>query len=434
MKKLLALLLAFLVPLIGSGAAQAFGAKRIDVAKGEDVWFAEDHTLPMIALVASFPAGSVYDPPGKNGLALFGSAMLSEGAGKLNAKAFHDALADKAIQLSAEADHDWIVVTLVTLSANAKDAFKLLGLALAHPRFDADAIQRVRAQMLRNLDRKDEDPAEVASREFDRLFFAGHPYAHASDGDRPGIAAIARADLAGFVASHVVRGGLKIAVAGDVDAKTLSDYLKSTFGPLSPRQPPSPPRAGRLGAVGVHAVAMAVPQPNIAFGVPGVLRSDKDFLPAYVANYILGGGGFSSRLMHDVREKRGLTYDISTDLTDLKRAGAIEGLVATRADAVKETIQTLRDTMAKFAADGPTVQELTDAKTYLTGSYPLAFASNAGTAAQLASFQRAGLDVGYVARRNGLIAAVTLDDVRRAAKRLFDPKRLTIVVAGTAKK
>jgi len=183
----------------------------------------------------------------------------------------------------------------------------------------------------------------------------------------------------------------------------------------------------------VHTVAMGVPQPNAAFGLPGILRSDPDFLPAYVANYILGGGGFSSRLTNEVREKRGLTYDISTDLSDLRRAGAIEGTVATRADAMKRTIATVRETMAKFAADGPTVQELADAKTYLTGSYPRAFASNQGTASQLAAFQRAGLDVGYVARRNDLINAVTLDDVRRAAKRLFDPRRLTVTVAGTMK-
>lgn len=425
---LLALFLA-LTPL----SAHAFGAKRIEAAKGEEVWFAEDHTLPMISLVASFPAGSAYDTPGKAGLAAFAAAMLDEGAGGINSKAFHDALADRAIQLGVEANRDWTVVSLATLSANAKEAFRLLALALAHPRFDPDAIARVRAQMFQNLAHQDEDPSEVAAREFNRLFFAGHPYAHPIDGDRAGLAAIARADLKGFAATHWVRGGLKIAVAGDIDAKALGGYLQSTFAPLSPRQPPVPPRAGRLGAPGVHTVAMAVPQPNAAFGLPGILRSDPDFLPAYVANYILGGGGFSSRLTNEVREKRGLTYDISTDLSDLRRAGAIEGTVATRADAMKRTIATVRETMAKFAADGPTVQELSDAKTYLTGSYPRAFASNQGIASQLAAFQRAGLDVGYVARRNDLINAVTLDDVRRAGKRLFDPRKLTVTVAGTMK-
>ncbi|HEX4294269.1 MAG TPA: pitrilysin family protein [Rhizomicrobium sp.] len=413
--------------------ASAFGAKSLAVAPGEDVWFAEDHTLPLIAIVASFPAGSVYDPQGKPGLAAFTSSMLDEGAGNMNGRAFHDALADKAIQLSVAPDRDWTVVTLVTLSANAKDAFRLLGLALARPRFDQDAIARVRAQMMQNLDHQDEDPSEVASREFNRLFFSYHPYAHAITGDRAGLNAIGRADLKNFAAAHWVRSGLKIAVAGDVNAAALTDYLKSTFGPLSGRQPPVLPRIGKLGAPGVHAIAMAVPQPNAVFGIPGVMRGDRDFLSAYVANYILGGGGSASRLTTEVREKRGLTYDISTELADMRRAAVVEGLVATRADAMGQTLQAVRDTMAKFAAEGPTVQELTDAKTYLTGSYPLAFSSNAGTASQLGSFQRAGLDVGYIARRNDLINAVTIDDVRRVAKRLFDPSRLTVVVAGTMK-
>jgi zinc protease len=179
---------------------------------------------------------------------------------------------------------------------------------------------------------------------------------------------------------------------------------------------------------------MDVPQPNAVFALPGLLRNDPDYLAAYVANYILGGGGFSSRLTDEVREKRGLTYDISTDVPALRKAGLIEGTVATRADAMSQTIAAVKDTMAKFAADGPTPQELSDAKTYLTGSYPLAFSSNAGIAGQLSTFQRLGMPVDYVARRNSLINAVTLDDVKRVAKKWFDPKRLTIVVAGTMTK
>lgn len=428
-----ALLFAAMAALAPFGA-QAFGAKQLTVAKGEDVWFAEDHTLPMIALVASFPAGSSYDPPGKNGLASFAASMMDEGAANTNSRAFHDALADRAIQLSVQADRDWTVVSVVTLSANAKDAFKLLAMALAKPRFDGDAIVRVRTQMLQNLAQEDEDPAEVAGREFNRVFFGGHPYAHASDGDAAGLNAINRVDLKNFATTHWVRGGLKIAVAGDVTPAQLTDIVKTTFGGLSPKAPPLPSRATRLGAPGIHLLKMDVPQPNAVFGLPGIVRSDKDFLPAYVANYILGGGGFASRLTADVREKKGLTYDISTELGDMRRAGVIEGLVATRADAMQETIDTVRDTMTRFADQGPTPQELSDAKTYLTGSFPRAFASNQGTASQLAAFQRAGLPVDYVAKRNSLIAAITIEDVKRVAKRLFDPKRLTVVVAGSMKK
>jgi zinc protease len=425
--------LAALVALIALAAtpASAFNARQLKAPRGEEVWFAEDHALPMIAMVAAFPAGSVYDPKGKDGLADFAASLLDEGAGKLDSTAYHAALADKAIQLSVDVDRDWTIVSLVTLSAQAKEAFRLLGLALAHPRFDNDAIARVRAQMLQGLRRKDEDPSEAAARDFHLVFFGGHPYAHDPDGDGPGVTAISREDLRDFAAGHWVRSGLKIAAAGDVDAASLSVLVRSAFGGLRAKAPPEPPAPTRLGAPGLHIFAMDVPQPNAVFALPGLLRGNPDYIPAYVANYVLGGGGFSSRLTDEVREKRGLTYDISTDVPALRKAGLIEGRVATRADAMGKTIAAVRETMAKFSAEGPSAQELADAKTYLTGSYPLAFSSNAGIAAQLNAFERVGLPVGYIAKRNALIEAVTLDDVRRVARKWFDPKRLTVVVAGT---
>jgi zinc protease len=426
---LFACALALLAPL----PVSAFGAKQVNVAKGEDVWFAEDHTLPMIALVAAFPAGSADDPAGRDGLASFAASMLNEGGGKLDSNAFQTALADKAIQLSVDTDRDWMVVTLITLSANAKDAMHLLGTALAHPRFDADAVSRVRAQMLQNLNQLEEDPSQVAARNFHLVYFGAHPYAHPTDGDAPGLAGIKQADLREFAASHWVRTGLKIAVAGDIDVTTLAGLVKSTFGPLRATQLSPPPRSMRQGAPGLHVFAMDVPQPNAVFALQGPLRSDKDFLSAYVANYVLGGGGFSSRLTTEVREKRGLTYDISTDVTTLRHAGIIEGTVATRSNAMTQTLAAVKDTMAKFAADGPTPQELADAKTYLTGAYPLAFSSNAGIAGQLSVYQRSGLPIGYVARRNAMIDAVSLDDVKRVARKWFDPRKLTVVVAGTIK-
>jgi zinc protease len=195
--------------------------------------------------------------------------------------------------------------------------------------------------------------------------------------------------------------------------------------------PPPIPNIGKLGTPGVHVLKMPVPQPTIMFGLPGIMRADPDFIPGYVANYILGGGGFSSRLTDEVRVKRGLTYGISTSLTAYRKASVMVGSVATRANAVRQTIQVVKDTLGTVAAGGVTQNELDDAKTFLTGSFPLAFASNAGIASQLGTFQRQGLDIGYVARRNALIQAVTLDDVNRVAKKLFDPARLTVVVAGT---
>jgi zinc protease len=421
----LALLFLALAP------AQAADIKNIDLGKNAEVWFMEDHTVPIVAFNISLPAGSAYDPPGKAGLAAFAAAMIDEGAGKLDSRAFHEALADRAIRFSADAERDYLVISIETLSENAPQALHLLQLALTHPRFDAEAVTRVRTQIIQSLEQSQAEPPQVAARAFMRAFFGGHAYAHPINGEIGTIAHINAADMRAFARAHWVKDGIKIAVTGDITQAQATKLLAATFTPVSGAQPPALPQIGRLGAPGMHVIAMPVPQPTAVFGLPGIMRADPDFIPGYVANYILGGGGFSSRLTDEVRVKRGLTYGISTSLNSYRKASVWVGEVATRADAIRQTMQVVRTTMADYAANGPTQVELDDAKTYLTGSFPLAFASDGGAAAQLGVFQRQNLDMGYVAKRNALIQAVTLDQVKRVAKRLFDPARLTVVIAGT---
>jgi zinc protease len=413
-------------------AAQASPPRALDIGANATVWFQEDHTVPMVAVSASLPAGSVYDPSGKPGLAALAAYLLNEGAGNLRSTAYQDALARRAIQLTLSPDRDYFTFSFVSLSANAKDAFQLIGLALQRPRFDADAIVRVRAQMLQSLEQENEDPEAVASRRFYEAFFAGHAYAHEVGGTAQGLNAISATDLKAFAHAHWERGGAKIAVSGDIDAATLTVLLKSVFASLPAAPPPAPPRVSHLGSAGMTTVPMAVPQSVAFFGLPGMLRNDPDYLAGYVANQIVGGGDFSSRLTNEVREKRGLTYGISMSFGDFRAAGYVIGQVATKRESMNESLAVTREVLRKYAQEGPTEQELTDAKTYLTGSYPLMFSSNAGIASQLNTFQREGLPLDYVTRRNSLIDAVTLDDARRAARRLFNPARLTVVVAGSA--
>jgi zinc protease len=412
-------------------AAHAAEIKPIDLGKNVQVWFSEDHTVPIVAFNISLPAGSAYDPVNKGGLASFAADLIDEGAGNMDSRAFHEALSDHAIQFRASADRDNMIISIVTLRENAPLAMHLLQLALVHPRFDADAVTRVRAQVIQAIQQGNTRPPTLARRVFSEDFFNGHPYAHPGDGDAKTISAITVEELRNFARTHWVKAGLQIAVAGDINQDVAQKLLAETFQPLAGTMPPPIPDVGRLGDPGVHVLEMPVPQPTIMFGLPGIMRADPDFIPGYIANYILGGGGFSSRLTDEVRVKRGLTYGITTALTPYHKASIMVGAVATRADAVHQTIQVVKDTLANFAATGPTQSELDDAKTFLTGSFPLAFASNAGIASQLGTFQREGLDIGYVARRNALIQAVTLDDVKRVSKRLFDPARLTVVVAGT---
>ena len=417
--------------LAATASAHAADVKNIDLGKQAQVWFAEDHTVPIVSFNISLPAGAAYDPGARPGLASFAASMMDEGAGNLDSAAFHQALAVKAIQFSARAERDYTVISITAQSADVAEAMRLLQLALTRPRFDAEPLARVKTQILQSLDQESAQPEQVAAKGFMRAFFNGHTYGHPVDGEPAGIAAITQADLKAFARGHWVKNGVKIAVAGDISQDAIARLLGQTFAPLPATAPPVAPDIGRLGSPGTHLVAMAVPQPNAVFGLPGVMRSDPDFLAAYVANYILGGGGFSSRLMTEVREKRGLTYGINTGINPFNKASVWVGEVATRADAINQTMEVVRQTMRDFAAKGPTQAELDDAKTYLTGSFPLAFDSNAGTAAQLGTYQRQGLDADYVAHRNALIQAVTLADVRRVAKQRFNPARLTVVVAGS---
>jgi zinc protease len=414
-----------------AGAAAVADVKVLPAPKGQEVWYVSDHTLPMIAMSAALPAGSAYDPQGKFGLAAFAADLLDEGAGTLNATAFQTALSNRAIRLNISPGRDYLVITLVTLTDNAKDAFQLLGLALSHPRFDPDAVQRVRAQMISGLEQEDEDPPTVAAKAFYRAFFHDHPYGHPVSGDAQSLSGITQADIKGFAASHWVRGDLKIAVSGDVDPATLTQLLNSAFGHLPARTPAPPPWPGHVGTPGVQVIPMPVPQPSVAFGLPGLMRSDRDFVPGFVANYIVGGGGFSSRLTDEVRVKRGLTYDIDTSLETFRRAGIMAGEFATKQGSVNDAIGVVRDTLKDFAENGPTDKELADAKTYLTGSFPLSFSSNVGIVGELNGFQQVGLPIDYVQKRNALIEAVTVADVKRAARRIFGPRGLTIVIAGT---
>lgn len=422
---LFVLFFAVLVP------AEAAKVQSVAALPNVPVWLSEDHSLPVVALTASFPAGSSYDPSGKAGMAALAAYLLNEGAGGLNADAYQAALAARGIRLDVTPTRDSITISLMTLSSNAKEAFRLLGLALQKPRFDADAVTRVRLQMMQSYDLSREDPDAVAERGFYSLYFGPYTYGRSIGGDPRSLASISAQELRAFAKSHWVQGGLKIAVAGDISAASLTPLLKNAFGPLSATTPPVPPAPVRVGAPGLHMLPMNVPQPAVYFGAPGVLRSDRDYIAAMVANYILGGAGSGSRLTREIREKRGLTYNVSTDLLPYRRAGLLLGTVQTRRDAVRETITMLKEVMRKFVLEGPNDQEVADAKQYLNGSFPLSFTSNADIAAQLNTFQQLGLPLDYLDRRAALISTVSRDDVQRVARRLFDPAKLTIVVAGS---
>lgn len=424
---LLGVALAFAIP----AAAQAITVKVVPGPAGVETWLSEEHALPMIAVSVALPAGSAYDPAAKPGVASLMASLLDEGAGDLNSQAFKQALEARAIRLTAQADRDYVVVSLTTLSENADEAFRLLGLAIGRPRFDAEAIERMRDSRLAEIKEDEQRPARVAANAWLGAYFGTHPYAHPEGGTATSVQAITMADIKAFAADHLVRDRAKVSVAGDITEAQLGRYLQQAIAPLPAKTVPTPARPSEPGKPGSQTIARDEAAPVAMFGLPGPMRLDADFIPAFVTNYIFGGGGFSARLMNEVRDKRGLTYGISTQLVNYRSAAFIMGTVQSEKSKIETALDVTKSEMARFAQEGATAKELTDAKTYLTGSFPLGLDSNAKIARTLNQFQRDGVSADYVEKRNALIEAVTLAQVNQMAKKYYDPARLVLVIAGT---
>lgn len=292
--------------------------------------------------------------------------------------------------------------------------------------------ERIRAQVISGIRHDARDPDAIAGRLFAETLFPGHAYGRPSDGTEKSVAAIDRDDLKLFRTAAFGRDRLVIAVVGAIDAATLGPLLDKTFGDL-PKTAAPLEIADAVPVSGAKASAtLAIPQTIIRFGGPGLKRDDPDFMAAYVMNHILGGGSFSSRLYQEIREKRGLTYGVGTYLTPYDHAGLFVGGLGTSADKADEAIALIRQELTRMAADGPTEKELADAKAYLTGSYALRFDTSSKIARQLLAIQLDRLGIDYVRTRNAQINAVTLDQVKAAARRILDAGAPTIVTVGPA--
>ncbi len=417
-----------------AGAAlpgRAIEVERVVSPGGLEAWLVRDHANPIIALRLAFRGGAALDPAGKEGLANMAAALLDEGAGDLDSQAFQRRLEDLAIRLGFDAGRDAFSGNLRTLTENRDQAFALLRLALTAPRFDSEPVARVRQQILAGLRSDSEDPDFIASRTLSRALFPDHPYGRPVRGTAQSVAAIGAADLGRFARRRLARDNLVIGAVGDIEAAVLGSLLDATFGGLPAKAASWAVADTRPQASGeTIVVEKPLPQSAILFAHEGVKRDDPDFYAAYVVNYVLGGGGFTSRLYGQVREKRGLAYSIGSRLYPLDHAALIMGSAGTANKSAAETLRLVRREWRAMAADGMTEAELADAKTYLTGSFPLRFSSSGRIARMLVGMQLENLGIDYLEKRNGYVEAVTFADVRRVARRLLDADRLTTVVVG----
>ncbi len=415
--------------------AQAMRIKVVTSPKGITGWLIESPTVPLFSLSFTFRGGgAALDPAGKEGLADFISSLLDEGAGSLDAQAFQAKLENNSIRMRFSAGADYFSGSIRALTEYQSLAGDLLHMALTQPRFDAEPVARIRAQYLSSVRRRVERPGYSARRAWKRAIFKDHAYGRDLDGTKASFKAIVVGDLKKFVATRFARDKLIVAAVGDISETEFGQMMDRAFGDLPAHGATKTlPEAKISGAGKVIVTERDIPQSVAVFGHGGIKRDHPDYYAATMVNYVLGGGGLTSRLATEIREKRGLAYSVYSRLVTMKHAGLITGRVATANARIAESIALIREQWAKIAKFGITAEELRDTKSYLTGSFFTRLNSTRRVAGLLVSIQLHGMGIDYLERRNQLINAVSLDDVRRVARQLFKPEDLTFSIVGRPK-
>lgn len=416
--------------LLAALPVRAIDIQEITSPGGIPAWLVEDHTIPFVAVEIAFRGGASVDAPGKRGAIHLMTGLLEEGAGERDAVAFAEAMEELAASASFDASDDAVSVSFRSLTENRDAAADLLADALARPRFDADAIERVRAQVQSIIRAQDSDPNAIASKEMARRMWGDHPYGTVLTGTSESVAALTRDDLIDAKNRVLARDRVLVSAAGDIDAAALGLLIDRILGDLPAEAAAPLPEKPELRLTGAtEVIDWDSPQTVVSFAQAGLPMDHPDYFAAFVLNHVLGGGGFSSRLMEEIREKRGLTYGVGTGLANMVLGETWAGGMATANARTGEAVALVREVWEGIR-EGVTEQELADAKTFLTGEYPLRFDGNGRIAGILSGMQLMGMPRDYVNTRNARIEAVTAEDVRRVAQEVLDPEKLEFVLVG----
>ena len=407
--------------------ARAIEIQEVVSPKGVRAWLVEDGSVPLISMRFSLKGGTSQDPSGKEGLANLMTGLFDEGAGDLKSDAFQERMDNLGAEMSFSATQDSVSGGIRMLAENRDAVTGLLALAVNKPRFDQDAVDRIRQQVVASIEASQRDPSTIASRKFSEVLYGSHPYARPNDGTVKSLQSIARDDLVNFHRKNFARDHLTIGVVGAINAKDLGALLDKVFGELPAMAELVPVPDAKLALGTTTSLNFDMPQTSISFVYPAIPRKDPEFFAAYLMNHILGGG-FTSRLYAEVREKRGLAYSVSSSMILRDHVSALMISTATRPDKAQESLKIIREQVAAMAADGPTEEELAAAKSFLKGSYAVNnLDSSAAIAETLVSLQEAGLPRDYIDKRSELIDAVTLDQVKAIAKKLLEAEPAILI-------
>lgn len=417
-------------------APAALGAPGIEhwvAASGARVYFVESRALPMLDVQVDFPAGSAADPAGRSGLAALAHAMLDLGAGDWDENGLAGRLADLGARLSGGVDRDRASVGLRTLSAGEtrEAALEVLRAVLAAPKFPPQVFEREKARAAASLKESLTRPETIASRAFWAALYPGHAYGRAATPES--IAAIGREDLVRFHREHYGARGASVVLVGDVsraEAEAIAEKLTAGLPPGAARPATEAPAPGEGGEKRLpHPAAQA----HVLIGLPALRRGDPDTFALQVGNYTLGGGGFVSRLMREVREKRGFAYSVYSYFMPMRQPGPFVIGLQTRKEQANEALRVARGVLADFLREGPDEAELLAAKQYLSGSFPLRLDSNAKLLDNVAAIAFYGLPLDYLDAYVANVEKVTAEEIRAAfARHVREENLVTVVVGGTA--
>jgi zinc protease len=414
-----------------SARADLLNIQPVTSPGGIQAWLVEDHSVPVIAMEFAFRgAGSANDPVAKQGLARLVSNTLDEGAGDLNAQAFQKELQDLVVTLRFEASRDHFSGSLKTLTKNKDRAFELAQMALLEPRFDNEAIERMRSANESRIRSSLSDPEWMAARLLNDKAYTGHAYALNSGGTLSSLKNISQKDLKTFHKNFIGKNNLVIAVSGDITAEELSKKLDETFGALPQVTPLTLENLNLQNAGKTFLYAQDIPQTVIQIIQPGIERKSPDYHAAQIMNFVLGSSGFGSRLTEEIREKRGLTYGIYTSLFNLDHVHGLTLGTSTRPENVVQMLGLIRGEYQRMTTSDITTKELLDAKSYLIGSVPLSLTSTDKIAQMLLSLQLENLPMNYLDIREKELQAATIQSIRAVAHKVLAPAQLTTILVG----
>ncbi|HZX33350.1 MAG TPA: pitrilysin family protein [Rhodocyclaceae bacterium] len=430
MKRILFALAAF--------AASQFALAGVNIQhwvspSGARVYFVESPTLPILDVQVDFAAGSMFDPAGKSGVAALTRGILDLGAGNLDENVIADKLADIGAHLGGSADTDRANVNLRTLSALDKrePALDLLRTVLTAPKFDPAIFQREKTRTIATLKESLTRPDTIAGKAFWEAAYPTHPYGRQSEPAT--VAKIGRDDVLNFYRTYYTAQNAQVTLVGNISRAEAEKIAESLVGKLPKGEAPTLPPAPELPKASVQHIAHPAAQSHIYVGLPAIARGDPDFFPLVVGNYSLGGGGFVSRLMKEVRDKRGYAYSVYSYFAPLKQPGPFQIGLQTKRSQAEEALKLSRAILEKFVKEGPTDEELAAAKANLIGSFPLRLDSNKKILENVANIGFYNLPLDYLDRYQEKVQAVTADDIRQAFARRIQPNHLVTVVVAADK-